>query len=99
KLVGLIVPLRMTDRELEVGDELLHGEVAIDMEPPEPVMSLNGHLSPTPAEAGSRARPASSVSSSQIPETVEHLQGGLRVDERRGPDLDRAGTDGEEIPR
>jgi Amt family ammonium transporter len=54
KLVGLIVPLRMTDRELEVGDLLLHGEVAIDMEPPEEVMSLNGHLSPTPVEAGSR---------------------------------------------
>ncbi len=53
KLVGLIVPLRMTDRELEVGDLLLHGEVAIDMEPPEEVMSLNGHLSPTPVEAGS----------------------------------------------
>ena len=55
KLVGLIVPLRMTDRELEVGDLLLHGEVAIDMEPPEEVMSLNGHLSPTPVEAGSPA--------------------------------------------
>ena len=53
KLVGLIVPLRMTDRELEVGDLLLHGEVAIDMDPPEPVMSLNGHLSPTPVESGS----------------------------------------------
>jgi hypothetical protein len=45
----------MTDRELEVGDLLLHGEVAIDMEPPEEVMSLNGHLSPTPVEAGSPA--------------------------------------------
>ena len=55
KLVGLIVPLRMTDRELEVGDLLLHGEEAIDMEPVEPVMSLNGHLSPTPVEAGSPA--------------------------------------------
>jgi Amt family ammonium transporter len=55
KLVGLIVPLRMTDRELEVGDLLLHGEVAIDMEPPEEVMALNGHLSPTPVEAGSPA--------------------------------------------
>jgi ammonium transporter, Amt family len=55
KLVGLIVPLRMTDRELEVGDLLLHGEVAIDMEPAGEVMSLNGHLSPTPVEAGSPA--------------------------------------------
>jgi Amt family ammonium transporter len=53
KLVGLIVPLRMTNQELEVGDLLLHGEVAIDMEPQEDVLSLNGHLSPTPVEAGS----------------------------------------------
>jgi Amt family ammonium transporter len=55
KLVGLIVPLRMTNKELEVGDLLLHGEVAIDMEAPEEVMSLNGHLSPAPVEAGSPA--------------------------------------------
>ena len=52
KLVGLIVPLRMTDQQLEIGDLLLHGEVAIDMDPPEPVMALNGHVSPTPVESG-----------------------------------------------
>jgi Amt family ammonium transporter len=55
KLVGLIVPLRMTDKELEVGDLLLHGEEAIDMQQDEEVMSLNGHLSPTPVEAGTPA--------------------------------------------
>jgi Amt family ammonium transporter len=50
KLVGLIVPLRMTNKELEAGDLLLHGEVAIDMEPDESVLALNGHL--TPASSG-----------------------------------------------
>jgi ammonium transporter, Amt family len=55
KLVSLVVPLRMTDNELEVGDLVLHGEVAIDMEPSEPVMALNGHVSPTPAEVGAPA--------------------------------------------
>jgi Amt family ammonium transporter len=49
KLVGLIVPLRMTDKELEAGDQLLHGEVAIDMEPDESVLALNGHLTPAPS--------------------------------------------------
>jgi ammonium transporter, Amt family len=44
KLVGFIVPLRMTDRELEGGDEVVHGEVAIDMDPYEPVpVETNGH--------------------------------------------------------
>src|SRR6202162_3100495 len=52
KLVSLVVPLRMTDKELEVGDLVLHGEVAIDMEPSAPVMALNGHVSPTPVEVG-----------------------------------------------
>ena len=55
KLVSLIVPLRMTDEELEVGDLALHGEVAIDMTPDQPVSGdLNGHDSrvPTPVGAG-----------------------------------------------
>jgi ammonium transporter, Amt family len=55
KLVGLIVPLRMTDKELEIGDLELHGEVAIDMEPAAPVMELNGHHrdpAPEPVEVG-----------------------------------------------
>jgi ammonium transporter, Amt family len=51
KLVGLIVPLRMTDKELAIGDLELHGEVAIDMEPAAPVMELNGrHRDPLPVE-------------------------------------------------
>ena len=39
----------------QAGGLLLHGEEAIDMQPSEEVMSLNGHLSPTPVEAGTPA--------------------------------------------
>lgn len=31
KIVGLIVPLRMPDHHLEVGDELVHGDVSLDL--------------------------------------------------------------------
>ena len=31
KLVGLLVPLRMSDRHLEVGDEMVHGDVSLDL--------------------------------------------------------------------
>ena len=31
KLVGLLVPLRMPDRHLELGDELVHGDVSLDL--------------------------------------------------------------------
>ena len=31
KLVGLLVPLRMPDRHLEVGDEMVHGDVSLDL--------------------------------------------------------------------
>jgi Amt family ammonium transporter len=53
KLVSLIVPLRMTDEELEVGDLALHGEVAIDMTPDEPVSGeRHGHDSGVPIPVG-----------------------------------------------
>jgi len=57
KLVGLVVPLRMTDEELAVGDIGVHGEVAIDLEPHEPVANLNGngHGSLKPVEVGTLA--------------------------------------------
>jgi hypothetical protein len=45
----------MTDEELEIGDQLLHGEVAIDMTPAVPALELNGHRQPvssTPVGAG-----------------------------------------------
>jgi len=47
KLVSFVVPLRMTDAELETGDEHLHGEVAIDMQPHEP-LPIDGHGSARP---------------------------------------------------
>jgi ammonium transporter, Amt family len=31
KVVGLLVPLRMSDRHLEVGDEMVHGDVSLDL--------------------------------------------------------------------
>jgi hypothetical protein len=49
KLVSLIVPLRMTAEELEVGDLALHGEVAIDMTRDESGFEVNGHKVPGPA--------------------------------------------------
>jgi len=33
KLVGLVVPLRMPEAELEVGDQAVHGDVAFDLLP------------------------------------------------------------------
>ena len=36
KLVGLLVPLRMPARHLEVGDEMVHGDVSLDLGEPRP---------------------------------------------------------------
>jgi len=33
KVIGLIVPLRAPDAHLEVGDQVIHGEVSVDLEP------------------------------------------------------------------
>jgi hypothetical protein len=42
----------MTDKELEVGDLVLHGEVAIDMEPSEATNGVAPHGDLTPVGAG-----------------------------------------------
>jgi Amt family ammonium transporter len=47
KLIGLVVPLRAPDAHLETGDLLIHGEVAVDLEP----YPGAPHL-PVPAVAG-----------------------------------------------
>ena len=47
KLIGLVVPLRAPDAHLEAGDQLIHGEVAVDLEP----YPGAPHL-PVPAVAG-----------------------------------------------
>jgi ammonium transporter, Amt family len=53
KLVSLVVPLRMTDKELEEGDDSVHGEIAMDLHPGHsiPSVEVDGHL--IPAGAGS----------------------------------------------
>jgi len=33
KVISLVVPLRAPDAHLETGDQLIHGEVAVDLEP------------------------------------------------------------------
>jgi len=33
KLIGFVVPLRAPDAHLEVGDQVIHGEVSVDLEP------------------------------------------------------------------
>jgi Amt family ammonium transporter len=54
KLVSFVVPLRMTEEQLETGDRVVHGEVAIDMQPHEPVpIDGNGSSRPlVPVGAG-----------------------------------------------
>src|SRR5580698_10375253 len=52
KLVSFVVPLRMTDEELEVGDLALHGEEAIDMTPDDSGFEVNGHKLPAPVPVG-----------------------------------------------
>ncbi len=57
KAVGLLVPLRMSDAHLEVGDEMVHGDVSLDLgvprlgvEPPSvPVTHYEGPGAPAPA--------------------------------------------------
>jgi Amt family ammonium transporter len=52
KLVSFFVPLRMTDKELEIGDLELHGEVAIDMSPDESVIGAGSYDDRVPVSAG-----------------------------------------------
>ena len=53
KVVGLIVPLRAPESHLETGDEVFHGEVAIDLGPPYPGAPHLPvpHVEPAPAPA------------------------------------------------
>jgi len=36
KLISLVIPLRLTDRQLEVGDEAVHGDAAYELMPVPP---------------------------------------------------------------
>jgi ammonium transporter, Amt family len=53
KLVGIFVPLRLSDEELEIGDHAIHGNEVY----PSDVPTLGGPHAPswTPAPAGSTA--------------------------------------------
>jgi hypothetical protein len=54
--VSLVVPLRMTDKELEEGDDIVHGEIAMDLHPGH-AFEVGGHRVPagaaSPTGAGS----------------------------------------------
>ncbi len=52
KLISLVVPLRLTDRQLEVGDEAVHGDAAYELMPVPPGTS---HAEPVHAPSPSRA--------------------------------------------
>jgi Amt family ammonium transporter len=56
KVVGLIVPLRMSDDELEGGDAMIHGEVAWDDGTPMEQPEINAI--PTPMMSSASAEPA-----------------------------------------
>ncbi|MBV8446263.1 MAG: ammonium transporter [Candidatus Dormibacteraeota bacterium] len=54
KLVSLVVPLRMEQEQLDGGDQHVHGEVAIDILPHEPLIEVKGTpaLVPVGSETG-----------------------------------------------
>jgi Amt family ammonium transporter len=55
KLISLVIPLRLTDRQLEVGDEAVHGDAAYELLPVPPGTTPHpehaGHAAPTPTRA------------------------------------------------
>ena len=54
KLISLIVPLRLTDAQLEIGDEAVHGDEAYELMPVPPSVAPQPHLPahPHPQPAG-----------------------------------------------
>ncbi|HEX6489310.1 MAG TPA: ammonium transporter [Candidatus Dormibacteraeota bacterium] len=57
KLISLIVPLRLTQKQLEIGDEAIHGDAAYELMPVPPsgpdAGEPSGHRAPVPAPAPS----------------------------------------------
>jgi Amt family ammonium transporter len=50
KLISLVIPLRLTDTQLEVGDEAVHGDAAYELMPVPPTGTSSGHApAPVPA--------------------------------------------------
>jgi len=55
KLISLVIPLRLTDKQLEIGDEAVHGDAAYELMPVPPGTSAHpehaAHPAPTPTRA------------------------------------------------
>jgi Amt family ammonium transporter len=39
KLISIVVPLRLTDKQLEIGDEAVHGDAAYELMPVPPAVT------------------------------------------------------------
>jgi Amt family ammonium transporter len=46
KLISIFIPLRMTDKQLEIGDEAVHGDAAYELLPVPPVPTPEAHGTP-----------------------------------------------------
>ena len=55
KLISLVIPLRLTDKQLEIGDEAVHGDAAYELLPVPPGTTAHpehaAHPAPTPTRA------------------------------------------------
>jgi Amt family ammonium transporter len=53
KLISLVIPLRLTDKQLEIGDEAVHGDAAYELMPVPPAVTYQpppvGATAPTTA--------------------------------------------------
>jgi Amt family ammonium transporter len=49
KLIALVIPLRLTDKQLEIGDEAVHGDAAYELMPVPPADGSTGHPAAVPA--------------------------------------------------
>lgn len=49
KLISIFIPLRMTDKQLEIGDEAVHGDAAYELMPVPPAAAPGSHASPQAA--------------------------------------------------
>jgi hypothetical protein len=44
-----VIPLRLTDKQLEIGDEAVHGDAAYELMPVPPADGSTGHPAAVPA--------------------------------------------------
>ncbi|HXM56854.1 MAG TPA: ammonium transporter [Candidatus Dormibacteraeota bacterium] len=55
KLISLVIPLRLTDKQLEIGDEAVHGDAAYELLPVPPSGNGAAHHEPSHTPTPSRA--------------------------------------------